>query len=120
MSVEIIADPQNNNKKCGPQGSPLRVFDLRGKLATEAKCKEECMKDDLCVAFSAKWSKWCIGCKVELSQQTVSPGDQGAIAYKKRKTPVAPGKGIHYVLMSILKSSYSATELPNVNKTFYF
>ena len=105
MSVEIIADPKNNNKKCGPQGSPLRVFDLRGKSATEAKCKEECMKNDLCVAFSAKWSKWCIGCKVELSQQTVSPGDQGAIAYKKRKTPVAPGKGIHCVSMSILKSS---------------
>ena len=87
MSAEIIADPQNNNKKCGPQGSPLRVFDLRGSSATEAKCKEECMKNDLCVAFSAKWSKWCIGCKVELSQQTVSPGDQGAIAFKKHKKP---------------------------------
>ena len=87
MFVEIIADPKNNNKKCGPQGSPLRVFDLRDKSATEAKCKEECMKNDLCVAFSAKWGKWCIGCKVELSQQTVSPYDQGAIAYKKHQRP---------------------------------
>ena len=86
-SVEIVADPQNNNMKCGAEESALRVFDLRGQLATEAKCKEECMKNDLCVAFSAKWNKWCIGCKAQLVQQIISPSDQGAIAYKKIKRP---------------------------------
>ena len=61
----------------------MRVFDLRGKAATEAKCKEACLTNGLCVAFSGKWGKWCVGCKVELAKQTVDPGDQGAIAFKK-------------------------------------
>ena len=62
----------------------MRVFDLRGKAATEAKCKEACSTNALCVAFSGKWSKWCVGCKVELAEQTSTPTDQGAIAFKKK------------------------------------
>ena len=73
--------------KCDSEVSTLRVFDLRDELATEAKCKEACMKNDLCVAFSARWNEWCIGCKVKLGEQTTDPGDQGAIAFKKIKRP---------------------------------
>ena len=65
--------------------SSLRVFDLRSNLATEAKCKEACMKNDLCVAFSAIWNNWCIGCKVKLDEQITDPAHQGAIAFKKIK-----------------------------------
>ena len=83
MLLEIVDDPQNNNKKCGKPGSPLRVFDLRGKAATEAKCKEACLKNDLCVAGSGVWGKYCIGCKEHLAKQTGNPGDRGAIAFKK-------------------------------------
>ena len=75
--------------KCGTDGSPLRVFTLRGQDATVAKCFDRCMDNDQCVAFSARWNnfavedRWCIGCKVELNVPTVNPGDKGAIAYKK-------------------------------------
>ena len=84
----MIADPQNNNKICGAAGSSMRVFDLRGESATESKCKEECMNNYLCVAFSGEWTKWCIGCKLEFNNQAmVIPVHPGAIAYKKRKRP---------------------------------
>ena len=85
----IVADPAKLNMKCGPDGSPLRVFTLRGQDATVARCFDECMDNDQCVAFSARWNnfavedRWCIGCKVELNVPTVNPGDKGAIAYKK-------------------------------------
>ena len=81
---KVITDPQNNNKKCGPDGSSQRVFNLRGVKATEARCKQECMKNDQCVAFSAKWNEWCIGCKVELDEPTVNSEDKNAIAFKKQ------------------------------------
>ena len=66
----------------------MRVFDLRGESATESKCKEECMNNNLCVAFSGEWNEWCIGCKFELNNENiVTPVHTGAIAYKKRKRP---------------------------------
>ena len=66
----------------------MRVFDLRGASATESKCKEECMNNILCVAFSGEWTEWCIGCKFEFSNELiVTPAHPGAIAYKKRKRP---------------------------------
>ena len=54
------------------------------------------MKNDECVAFSAQWNNWCIGCKVELEEQ-VDLNDDGAIAFKK--------KGISASYKRLLKSS---------------
>ena len=90
----MISDPERYNKKCSSQGH--RIFDFRGENATEYQCKEECMKNDECIAFSALWNKWCIGCRVELEEQ-VQPNDDGAIAFKK--------KGISASYKRLLKSS---------------
>ena len=69
--------------KCGPDGSSLRVFDLRNSKATENECRNKCMGNDQCVAYSARWNEWCIGCKVELDEPTMNSQDENAIAYKK-------------------------------------
>ena len=86
----IVPDPQHNNKKCGPEGSLQRVFDLRDQEVTEERCVEECANNHGCVAFSGRWdntgngAKWCVGCAVELTEPTTTPGDKGAIAFKKQ------------------------------------
>ena len=80
---EIVPEPSKNNMKCGPDGSSLRVFDLRNSKATENECRKKCMDNDQCVAYSARWNEWCIGCKVELDEPTINSEDENAIAYKK-------------------------------------
>ena len=79
----MVVDHQHDNKKCGPEGSSKRVFDLRGRRATKARFKKECMKKSQCVAFSGRWNDWCVGCPAELDEPTVHPGDRNAIAFKK-------------------------------------
>ena len=85
----MIPDPQNRGLKCNFEGSSLRVFELRGESATEARCTEECLKNYLCVEVSGIWSEWCFGCKFELTGQDFAVGEyvRGARAYKKRKRP---------------------------------
>ena len=74
----MISDLASNNRKCGDQGSNDRVFDLRGNDATESNCKAECAKNQKCVAFSAIWNEWCIGCNIELSAE-----HDNALGFKK-------------------------------------
>ena len=74
----MISDLASNNRKCGDQGSNDRVFDLRGNDATESNCKAECAKNQICVAFSAIWNEWCIGCDTELSTE-----HDNALGFKK-------------------------------------
>ena len=81
----MISDPTSNNRKCGVQGSTNRVFDLRGNIATESNCKAECAKNNTCVAFSAIWNEWCIGCNIELSAE-----HDNALGFKKE------GEKYHY------------------------
>ena len=75
----MVSDPNSDDKKCGDEGSAHRTFELRGADAQEKKCKEECEKDEKCVAFSAIWNDWCIGCDVELSFE-----HDKALGFKKK------------------------------------
>ena len=87
----MIPDPKNRGLKCYFEGSSLRVFELRGESATEARCTEECLKNYHCVEVSGIWSEWCFGCKFELTPGThsfpVGEIAEGARAFKKRKRP---------------------------------
>ena len=71
-----------DNKKCGypkiedPHSN--RVFDLRGRSATQENCIQKCKDIPSCVAFSGIWNSWCIGCKIDLDAQ-----HPGAVAFKK-------------------------------------
>ena len=75
--------------KCGQERASQRVFDLRGQEVTQERCVAECGNKDTCVAFSGRWDrsgngeKWCVGCAVELTEPTTTPGDKGAIAFRK-------------------------------------
>merc|ERR1711924_118175 len=51
--------------------------------ASEEECSKACAEDSECVAYSAQFGKWCIGCKEELSED-----HKGATAFKK-----SPGDG---------------------------
>ena len=64
------------------------------------KCKEECAKNEHCVAFSGIWSVWCVGCKVELG--TIH---EGAISYKKKGTLIFKLKNIVFESFTLLISS---------------
>ena len=77
----MIKDKDNNDKKCGTSN---HAFDLRGGDAIESKCKEECERNEKCVAFSAEWNSWCVGCDMPLTESS-----NDAIAFKK--------SGIHFL-----------------------
>ena len=74
----LIKDDENNDKKCSVEDSANHVFDLRSGEATEWRCTEECMKNEKCVAYSAIWNNWCIGCDTALTETHA-----GAISFKK-------------------------------------
>ena len=83
----MIKDKDNNDKKCGTSN---HAFELRGVDASESKCKEECEMNEECVAFSAEWNNWCVGCETTLTESSI-----GAITFRK--------SGIHFC-MRILKT----------------
>lgn len=78
----MYPNPQNNNRKCGDEGSAHRVFTLRESNLQVDKCKEECAKNEHCVAFSGRWDSgaynWCAGCNVKLTTE-----HKDAIAFTK-------------------------------------
>ena len=100
--ISVIRDFQKDNKKCEELEKPIcrkygrtwglafdclkwsdpspdhSLFKFTGNDANEEKCKEECEKNEKCVAFSGIWKKWCIGCDVSLATH-----HQSAIAFKK-------------------------------------
>ena len=76
---EVRENPSNDGKKCGGTNAAERVFDLRGGSATLAACNTACVSDPSCVAFSAIFGSWCIGCSVPLA---IAHG--GATAYLKQ------------------------------------
>ena len=77
----MINDKENNGKKCESN----HVFDLRDGDAIESKCKEECETNEECVAFSAEWNNWCVGCETTLTESSI-----GAITFRK--------SGIHFFM----------------------
>ena len=82
----MFEDPQNDNKKCGTNGSSKRVFELRGSEAQELKCRSECLLRERCVAMSGVFegnNSWCIGCKKALDIPS-----SGAKAFNKEGKPV--------------------------------
>merc|ERR1719210_2279974 len=86
-ATEAIApDPAKDGKKCGHPGSMNRVFDLRNSAATQEACKQECVADNTCVAFSGIWQEWCIGCKTPLDVYH----SKIAVAYVKEDEAIAP------------------------------
>ena len=66
--LKTKTDPSMNGYKCDVPGrhGNARVFDLRDAAATEDACIDACESDDQCVAFSAIFGSWCIGCKLHL------------------------------------------------------
>ena len=71
----MIKDKDNSDKKCGTSN---HAFEIQGGDAIESKCKEECEKNEKCVAFSADWKNWCTGCVTPLTESST-----GAIAFRK-------------------------------------
>ena len=71
----MIKDKDNADKKCGASNY---AFDLQGGEAIESKCKEECEKNEKCVALSADWNNWCAGCVTSLTESST-----GSIAFRK-------------------------------------
>lgn len=72
-------DPENDNKKCGlTPDSDERLFKLEGESAKETECQDKCLKDPKCIAISAIWGMWCMGCKTTLK----SPANR-AEAFRK-------------------------------------
>merc|ERR1711904_355879 len=74
----MVADPDNDGKKCPFKPGKDRTFKIMGGKATLEICAKKCTDDPACVAFSAQVGKWCIGCKKELSED-----HKGATAFKK-------------------------------------
>ena len=77
-----MRDPSNDGRKCNFNDQRYRVFDLRSGQATESKCKDKCSNDSKCVAFSAIFNSWCIGCSLAL-EDSFNQNHGGAIAYRK-------------------------------------
>jgi hypothetical protein len=80
---KMIADPDHDGKKCKYQpgkknDGALRTFKMKGKQATLEACSKSCADDPKCVAFSAIFGQWCIGCEGELMG-----GHKGAKAFEK-------------------------------------
>jgi hypothetical protein len=82
---EVTENPSNDGKKCGGTNAAERIFDLRGGSATLAACNTACVSDPSCVAFSAIFGSWCIGCSVPLAS-----AHDGSTAYLKQP----PSSGI--------------------------
>ena len=77
----MFEDTPNDNKKCGADGSPSRLFELRASDAQESKCRAECLLKENCLAMSGNFdgnNSWCIGCKTALDVP-----NSGAKAFKK-------------------------------------
>ena len=55
-------DFSKDGKKCGHEGNTDRVFVVRGQDATIEQCERHCLDDSNCVAYSAVFGIWCIGC----------------------------------------------------------
>merc|ERR1711939_491929 len=73
----MVADADNDGKKC-KMSNKLRTFKMEGGKASEEACSKACADDAECVAFSAIFGKWCIGCK-----EALSDNHKGAEAFKK-------------------------------------
>merc|ERR1719375_639788 len=74
----MVEDPDNDGKKCPFKPGDQRTFKLAGGKANLETCTKACADNKECVAFSAQFGKWCIGCKEELSEK-----HEGAKAFKK-------------------------------------
>merc|ERR1711904_767442 len=74
----MVADPDNDGKKCPMKPGSDRTFKLTGGKASLETCAQKCSDDPACVAFSAQIGKWSIGCKEALSEN-----HKGAKAFKK-------------------------------------
>ena len=74
----MFSDPASDNKTCGEEDSAHRVFTLYGDYAQPTNCRNECDSNNKCIAFSAIWNDFCIGCDIELSSEK-----DGARGFKK-------------------------------------
>merc|ERR1719181_255867 len=74
----MVEDPDNDGKKCPFKPGDQRTFKLAGGKANLETCTKACADNSACVAFSAQFGKWCIGCKEALSDKHA-----GAKAFKK-------------------------------------
>ena len=79
LDIRMVRFPAKDGKVCGNQSN--RVFKLWTTDATEDKCKQECIKNWDCVAFTLKYDFWCIGCKVPQDRNEEWPED--APAFRK-------------------------------------
>merc|ERR1719166_411244 len=52
QAFKVVADPGNDNMKCGVPGDSGRVFSLSLNDATESKCRAKCSRIPECVAYS--------------------------------------------------------------------
>mmetsp|Transcript_50304 Transcript_50304/g.90305 ORF Transcript_50304/g.90305 Transcript_50304/m.90305 type:complete len:1674 (-) Transcript_50304:291-5312(-) len=81
--VELFADPESDGLKCGFEeveegDDDFRCFKFTDEEATEARCKQACREDPDCIALSAIFGEWCIGC-----MQSLWIEHQDALAFKK-------------------------------------
>merc|ERR1719265_452652 len=74
----LVPDPDNDGKKCKYKPGNLRTFKFTGGKANEEACTKACADNPACVAYSAQFGKWCIGCKESLSDKHA-----GAKSFKK-------------------------------------
>merc|ERR1719454_2535849 len=75
----MVRYPSYDSTTCGTEA---RVFDLRGRrTVTEENCKSHCIAETSCIAFSAKWGQWCIGCSQEMT--LTNRATPGAVAFHK-------------------------------------
>ena len=80
--VTPFRDYGNDGRKCQFENKKYRTFDLRDDEATYSKCLDKCATDDSCVAFSAIFEEWCIGCGLALDN-SFNDDHEGANAYRK-------------------------------------
>ena len=80
-NIKMSRDVSQDGQKCGDIGNIDRVFDFRDEDATQEKCERACLDDLNCVAYSATFGEWCIGCNRSLGFE-----HYGAISYVKNNS----------------------------------
>merc|ERR1712146_483753 len=75
----MVPDSDNDGKKCQYKPGSLRTFKITGGKANEETCTKACAENPACVAYSAQFGKWCIGCKEALLDK-----HEGAKAFTNR------------------------------------
>jgi len=83
VPVTIVPDPGLDGKKCGNPGDSGRLFRLEHGYAKESSCTSMCSTTPGCVAYSAQFGHWCIGC-----DRPLDTDDARATAFK------APNGGV--------------------------